>query len=52
MTSETPPIITPQQWDLCVAAIDEARVTELTRWRGWLRATVNLLREQRAIGVY
>jgi len=27
MTTTTPPIITPEQWDRCVAAVDQPRVT-------------------------
>jgi hypothetical protein len=47
-----PPIITPEQWAACVAAVDEARINELAKWRGWLRATCYLLRDHAVIGIY
>jgi hypothetical protein len=48
----SPPIVTPQQWAQCVAAVNEQRITELTKWRGYLRATIKLLQDHSAIGIH
>jgi hypothetical protein len=52
MKQEAPPIITPQQWSKYVSAVDEAKITELARWRWWKRETCCLLRDQGVIAIY
>src|SRR6516164_9006177 len=47
-----PPIVTPEQWQRCVDAVTDARILELSRWRGWHPSTCYLLRDHAQIGIY
>jgi len=47
-----PPVVTRKEWEACVSGITEARITELSTWRGWLRATCHLLKDSGAIGFH
>jgi hypothetical protein len=47
----TPPVVTPEEWEDCVTAVDDAHIIKLAKWRGWTHATCYLLRDNRVIGL-
>jgi hypothetical protein len=46
------PIVSPELWARYVDAVSERRVSELNKWRGYLRATCNLLKNHKQIAIY
>jgi hypothetical protein len=52
MQQSDPPVVTSEQWASCVAAVDDAHIIALAKWRGWLYATSFLLRDKAVIGLY
>src|SRR5262249_39722400 len=52
MQQSDPPVVTSEQWASCVAAVDDAHIIALAKWRGWLCSTCYLLRDNGVIGLY
>jgi hypothetical protein len=52
MNYDDPPIITPKQWDACVAAVTDGKLAELAKWRGWKLQTCQDFKDAKAIGIY